>query len=461
MPLIGLFYWACAWFGIRVIHLEPANVTLLWLPSGVGLIACLHCGKRALLPIFLASFAANWPGMERSTTEMWVLHTAVAAGADTLAPWLGASWMRRKLGMRMQGMADLPRFLLHVVVGPTLLASQLLAFNLWCGGYASGSAAFALFFVFLTAASLGILLVYPVYEACLFKDAASDLRTESARQWTLAWWVMPPLIWVIAIVGMLQIPAIFFITIPLLLLQLFFDSYRRTYFTLLVFVSAVVAASGFNMGPFDLPDQLQGRLSLTIFLFTLTLTMLAVGLLRRKLFQEIKAREAWQHRASHDFLTSCGNRDAFTVRLMEEMARADRTHRPLALALLDIDHFKKINDRYGHQAGDAVLVQFADHLRSMLRNIDFVARIGGEEFAVLFPETGQDKAAAALDRIRAKIENLPVVTDTGEVSYTFTAGVVDYVFGSGDSVDDLVNAADRLMYRGKKTGRNCVVVATA
>ncbi len=160
-----------------------------------------------------------------------------------------------------------------------------------------------------------------------------------------------------------------------------------------------------------------------------------------------------------DALTGCLNRRAIDERLPAEVERAQRYGRPLALVFADVDHFKQINDRLGHAAGDEVLCQVAQTCRAALRNeVDWLARFGGEEFLIVLPETGLDAAVAIAERLRVVIAGAPVVAGGGEVvPLTASFGAAQY--RPGESVQDLLARADERLYRAKTEGRNRVVSA--
>ena len=153
--------------------------------------------------------------------------------------------------------------------------------------------------------------------------------------------------------------------------------------------------------------------------------------------------------AETDPLTGLLNRKGFEARLDAERNRTARNARPLAVAFLDCDSFKSWNDRHGHAAGDRLLVTVAETLRSHVRNYDSVARVGGDEFAILFPETGEDAARAAIARVHASLgsamsaRNWPV---------TMSVGVV--VFNAARSAGEMLAAADAEMYAVKRDGKD-------
>jgi diguanylate cyclase (GGDEF)-like protein len=163
-------------------------------------------------------------------------------------------------------------------------------------------------------------------------------------------------------------------------------------------------------------------------------------------------------RAATDALTGLPNSRAARDTVKQMVAHATRSQSPLAVALLDLDHFKAINDTYGHGHGDEVLALVADVMRSTLRDSDFVGRYGGEEFLILLPDTGCSGAAAALAKVRAAIANIAMV----QVDRAITASIGVAVLPEDGSVaDTLVRNADRALYAAKSKGRNRVETAGA
>ncbi|TNC98397.1 MAG: diguanylate cyclase [Gallionellaceae bacterium] len=166
-----------------------------------------------------------------------------------------------------------------------------------------------------------------------------------------------------------------------------------------------------------------------------------------------------------DPLTKVYNRRYLDRRLEEEVARSRRYALGLSILLLDIDHFKRVNDTYGHQAGDVALSVLGSLLKADLRDLDVVARYGGEEFLVICTNTGIDGAALVAERLRHLIESYPVeIADASGASQNIQISISVGVAGLSASVDSkekLVQAADRALYRAKGDGRNRVVVASS
>jgi diguanylate cyclase (GGDEF)-like protein len=164
--------------------------------------------------------------------------------------------------------------------------------------------------------------------------------------------------------------------------------------------------------------------------------------------------------ATRDGLTGLHNRKHFVHCVDAEIERAKRYDRPLSLVLFDIDHFKRVNDTYGHAQGDAVLRALAGTVRETCREQDIPGRVGGEEFAVLLPETGREQAAAMAERLRQAVEQIEVGIDGEKViRFTISVGVISLErAGSDTDFQTLFTRVDALMYQAKEGGRNRVVV---
>ena len=173
----------------------------------------------------------------------------------------------------------------------------------------------------------------------------------------------------------------------------------------------------------------------------------------------LKAREELRERANKDLLTMLPNRAAIEAALESELARCHREHRTVGVILLDIDHFKRINDTYGHFAGDAVLRETAARLRHNVRPYDQVGRYGGEEFLVVLPNCDLESATHQAERMRQRLHADTMLVDgaTMRVSASFGVTVSD---GSERSPAVFVRVADEALYRAKGSGRNCTATLT-
>jgi diguanylate cyclase (GGDEF)-like protein len=161
-----------------------------------------------------------------------------------------------------------------------------------------------------------------------------------------------------------------------------------------------------------------------------------------------------------DPLTELHNRRYLDRRLNEELSRASRYHQPLSCLFIDADHFKRINDNHGHQAGDSVLKELANRIRSQLRASDVATRYGGEEFALLLPQTHLNEALLLAERIRQEVAQTPIYLDNGlQLSLTVSIGVSETLPMLGKSRhrevgENLLASADQALYQAKANGRN-------
>lgn len=168
-----------------------------------------------------------------------------------------------------------------------------------------------------------------------------------------------------------------------------------------------------------------------------------------------RQRSLFRRQAALDPLTGVLNRGGFEERARLALAQARRERQPVALLLVDLDHFKRINDRYGHAAGDGVLVAFCRLAESLLRAEDSFGRLGGEEFAVLVVGAEETEAVVLAERLRATFDGHGLLCEGRAVSTTLSAGVA-VAGGEGAELEDLVARADRALYRAKSAGRNRV-----
>lgn len=178
---------------------------------------------------------------------------------------------------------------------------------------------------------------------------------------------------------------------------------------------------------------------------------------REQLDRVHRELEEAQNMAVCDPLTGLANRRALDAGLSREIARARRNKTSLCLAVLDLDHFKRINDQYGHAVGDAALVHLARVLQPAVRETDLLARFGGEEFVLLLPDTAMVGAEFMLNRLLRAIERAPLPLNSGQVAIRFSAGLAEWE--GNEDPQQIMRRADDAMYRAKAAGRGCVVVA--
>ena len=171
-----------------------------------------------------------------------------------------------------------------------------------------------------------------------------------------------------------------------------------------------------------------------------------------------QAAASLERLANIDALSGLYNRRAWHEKLEQEWVRARRYGRPPAVIMLDIDHFKLVNDRHGHQAGDDLFCAVAERLRETLRASDVIGRLGGDEFAVLLPEAGEEEAALVAEKMRATIAGRTFALTSEPLSMTISVGVATAIQRLVRDPRELLRLADRALYAAKAAGRNGVVV---
>ena len=199
-------------------------------------------------------------------------------------------------------------------------------------------------------------------------------------------------------------------------------------------------ADDFVSKPFE-PAELQARLQVARRILDLEAALIA-------------SREALQAEATHDSLTGAWNRGAVLSFLEQELARGRRDRTSVATILFDLDHFKLINDRHGHPAGDAILREFVRRMEATVRSYDAVGRYGGEEFLVVLPNCGDENALYLANRILAEVSRTGVRDHESEIRMTASAGIATTEGDPARSADDLLREADIALYRAKNGGRN-------
>ncbi|MCF5192009.1 diguanylate cyclase [Pseudomonas sp. PA-6-1H] len=191
--------------------------------------------------------------------------------------------------------------------------------------------------------------------------------------------------------------------------------------------------------------------TISVSIGTFTAMMISLGLV---LLAKERSESLLQHMALRDVLTGILSRRAILEQFSTDLERARREGSSLAVAMVDIDHFKQINDRYGHLAGDEVISHCANHLTQRIRHSDSIGRYGGEEFLILLPTTNTDGALGVLDELRASLAESSAQYGEAKISVRISIGVCCVVPNEGDAIANLLAKADAALYEAKASGRN-------
>ena len=196
--------------------------------------------------------------------------------------------------------------------------------------------------------------------------------------------------------------------------------------------------------------------TISVSIGTFTAMMISLGLV---LLAKERSESLFQRLALRDVLTGILNRRAVLEQFSNELERARRDASYLAVAMVDIDHFKQINDVHGHLAGDEVICHCVNHLTQRIRESDSIGRYGGEEFLLLLPRTSPESAVAVLDELRASVAESPARFGEATISLRISVGVCCVVPNDDDSMASLLERADAALYQAKGQGRNTLCLA--
>jgi diguanylate cyclase (GGDEF)-like protein len=441
--LLGLavVYYVTAWLGLRVAYVHP-SATPVWAPTGIALAALLTWGRSVWPAIFVGAFAVNL------STEGNVATAAGIALGNTLEGLIGAHMLHR-LAKRPRMFAD-ARDVFYFVVFAGGLATSVSAtlgfLSLLVTGYAAWSDVGLIWLTWWLGDFAGAVIVAPLLLTWARDPSIlwPEERKVEAVVLLAALVVMGQLVFGGVLTRMGALLPLEFLVVPVLLWAGVRFTPREA--ATATFLIAAIALRGTfaGLGPFAHtgPD---GALilvqSFMVVSAASTLMLAAVVAERRNATLEL------QRLSESDGLTGLANYRGLHEMMTLEIHRYGRTNRSFALLLLDLDELKKINDNYGHVTGNRALVRVAEAMRAACRAVDTPGRFGGDEFALILPETDVEEAWAVADRIR---ERLAATTEEPKVS--LSCGVASYP-RDGDSPGALIEHADRALYAMKREPR--------
>lgn len=231
-------------------------------------------------------------------------------------------------------------------------------------------------------------------------------------------------------------------------------------FSILMALRMVATMSFTTIGQIYAPVWIQSVSFMMFLIFATVWTLNYVVLNSERLNEELRAKEAeLLEKATTDFLTGLSNKRAFDEFASSEIKRSRRYSLPACLVLLDLDHFKKVNDTFGHAGGDKVLAEIGALLKRMTRQHDLVARVGGEEFGLLLTHTDIESGHAVAEAFRREIQQLDIKHAAIKLNVTSSFGVAE--LRESDTLETLIERADRYLYQAKDEGRNRVISEAA
>ena len=444
--LIGLgicaVYIAAAKLSLRFASIHP-SATPVWAPTGIAIATLLALGSRFWPAIFAGALVANFITAGTALTSL-----GIAAG-NTLEALLAAYLVNRFASGRQafEKTWDILRFALYAGVLSTTVAATFGVTSLSLGGFADWGQYWPIWRTWWLGDGAGALVFAPL----LLLWTANPRPKWTERQIIEATVLLGMLLVTAGIVygplfhtQMRNDPWTFLCT-PFFVWAAFRFGQRESSAVIFVFCCIAVAGTKLGYGPFARPSPNESLLLLQTFLglkVVMTLAFAAEVSERRRQEEHTKLLSVT------DPLTGLANYRLLLDRIDLEIKRYGRTGRPFSILLLDLDGLKKINDAYGHVAGSRALCRIADVLRSHCREVDTPARYGGDEFALILPETPLEQAHQVADRISQRLANDP---ETPRISASI--GVAEYP-DDGQTIEHILGAADEALYSEKHKGQS-------
>jgi len=455
--LIALLYVVAARVG-QIFALPPGNITPVWLPSGLMLAAALLRGQQIWPGIFIgAAIVRGWAYADFSslTDALMSVFSASAYGFGEVLCTLIAF---RVLGRRRDStelfvhLSVFRQFLVYGVIAGPLISAVIGVFTLAISGQLPLDLVAVSLLNRWVGAGVGVLLLTPT----VLSLHSSDPWIPPGRLgfelfcFAILGILLPTLDSIlIALIGY-PVNAVY-LAVPLLLWSVVRLGIRPTLLAAVYFTAIELSLNLFGQGAFHLESQALSVLSFQVYVVATVAPILVVASL---LMGKASIMARLEDEVTHDALTHAFNRQYLDQQLQLEVSRQFRYKSPFSLLMLDIDHFKQINDTHGHLAGDRVLKELVRVVDAEIRENDVMARWGGEEFIILMPETNAQGAALFAERIRQQVADTRFLPDK---QVHISIGVIEY--RTGTPIDDIMGELDVALYRAKRDGRNLVRVA--
>lgn len=436
-----------------------SHITLIWLPTGIAVAALLRWGMSIWPAVWLASLAVN-----HTVGSSWPLAVAIAVG-NTLGPFLSAWILKHTFFNRvMDKTRDIVMLLAAATIGMSVSASGGVA-SLAAFGMLQSSPLVA-WLIWWAGDFVGVLLATPL----LLNISYGELEKLWQQRMEYALWLIVTIIlgWGIFFINTdaagNALPLVFVMVPMVVWSAMRFDNTGASIGTLVCMLIAALATSQ-GMGPFYRVASSQGLYVMWVYLATLVVVQLMVTAIQT---QRREAEARIRTLAFYDPLTQLPNRNLLLDRLRQAMYLSTRSRRHGALMFLDLDHFKNINDTYGHDAGDQLLKEVARRLQHCVRQGDTVSRLSGDEFVVVLENLDIDplRAVKQAEIVAEKIRSALAEIFHLVVGQNHHPQVIDYYSsvsigislfqGANNRVEELLKRADLTMYQAKSAGRNAI-----
>jgi diguanylate cyclase (GGDEF)-like protein len=434
---LGVAYYLAAKLGLHFAFVDR-SVTTVWPPTGIALAAFVLFGYRVWPAIFGAAFLANL------TTSGAVLASLGIAAGNTLEGLLGAYLVNRfaRGGRVFDRVRDIFRFVLLAALISTMVSATLGVATLVLSGDRSFADAGHLWLTWWLGDAVGDIVFAPALILWIGVKPAAQWNTRQVLEAIAA--AIATVVVTFAIFGGVFPERHYALTVLLwpVLIWVAFRFGPRESATAIVIVSVVsILQTKIGFGPFA---RLSASESFVLLQMWAGITAVTSLVLAAVVAAQRDIQGTWRELAVTDPLTGLANHRQLVQALEAEIKRSRRTAQPLAVVLLDLDGLKQINDRYGHLSGSLAIRRVAEALLGSCRATDTAARFGGDEFALVLPETGE---AAAWHVARGVVDRL--ATDAEKPNLSISVGVAVYP-GHGETVEALLNAADVALYETKE-----------
>ena len=436
--LLAVVYIVAGKLSLRLAYIHP-SATVVWPPTGIALAALLVLGSHFWPALFLGAFIVN------ITTAGSVATCLGIAAGNTLEAVIGC-WLVNRFASGHAAF-DTPRGVFRfaglAALAGTAVSATFGVTSLWLGGYAPRSDYASIWVTWWLGDASGALIVAPLLVLWITRPFPHWTYAQVAELAALLLSLAAAATWVFG--AMTLSPTwnepLTYLCVPFLVWAAFRFGQRKTATAVFLLSAIAVAGTLGGHGPFITNSPHSSLLHLHLFLaITSVLTLAFAAEVAERRRQEERARQL----SISDPLTGLPNYRALVDALDAEVKRSARSGRPFAVLLLDLDGLKKINDSYGHLVGSRALCHVAAILRFHCREVDTPARFGGDEFAVVLPETNRDAALRVARRVSAR-----VAEETESPRLSVSIGVAVFP-DDGDKIEQLLNSADRALYQEKR-----------
>jgi diguanylate cyclase (GGDEF)-like protein len=422
---------------------ESSSIFAIWPPTGVALIFLLYKGRVVIPGVFLGAFMLN------ATISSPLVAFEIAIG-NTLGPYTVYILVKRFLHEDiLYDTNSVISFISYSAIG-SIITSGMGTYALHLNGLLPSEHRALGWLVWLFGDLIGFLLLTSLYISFKLDRQYNKSLKDSIVE-------IAVMLVILSFTAMIIFGSHFFfeehypieylILFPLLWATARFKPGINLIFLFMITVMAIIGtASGYSN--FSMEDKKVSLALLQFFIFTVTFAVLLMTAQKQQMQRVLFEKEQL---TLVDALTQIGNRRCISEIISREQSIHGRYHRPISLILFDIDYFKSINDRFGHDKGDDVLLELVNVVKNIIRNSDHFARWGGEEFMIILPETSLEHAAAVAEKIRAAVES-----HSFDVPATITCsfGVID--LGEEEPYINVFKRADKKLYDAKNSGRNRV-----